>query len=122
MRRENLQRLVEVTARFEGIGMGAGMDSVKKAVAGLHLPSAIRVEYGGLYEEQQRSFRELTMVFLLALVLLFGVLLFEFRNFSAPVAILVSALLSSFGGFPALLLTRNNAHLASSTVQVTGLV
>jgi len=124
IRRENLQRLVEVTARFEGIGIGAGMGSVKKAVADLHLPSSIRVEYGGLYEEQQKSFRELTMVFLLALLLLFGVLLFEFRNFSAPVAILVSALLSSFGGFLALLLTRTTFNVASfmGMIMVVGIV
>ncbi len=79
--------------------LGTGMNSVKKAVADLHLPSSIRVEYGGLYEEQQRSFKDLLMVFLLALVFLFVVLLFEFRTFAAPIAILISALLSTFGGF-----------------------
>jgi CzcA family heavy metal efflux pump len=124
IRRENLQRLVEVTARFAGIGLGAGMESVKKAVADLHLPSSIRVEYGGLYEEQLKSFRELTLVFLVALVLLFVVLLFEFRNFSAPVAILVSALLSSFGGFLALLVTRTTFNVASfmGMIMVVGIV
>jgi CzcA family heavy metal efflux pump len=124
IRRENLQRLVAVTARFEGIGLGAGMENVKKVVADLHLPSSIRVEYGGLYEEQQKSFRELTKVFLLALVLLFVVLLFEFRNFSAPVAILVSALLSSFGGFLALLVTRTTFNVASfmGMIMVVGIV
>lgn len=104
IRRENLQRLVEVTARFEGIGLGSGMQGIKQAIANLHLPSTIRVEYGGLYEEQQKSFRDLLKVFLLALLLLFVVLLFEFRTFSAPIAILVSALLSTSGGFAALLL------------------
>ncbi|HVM74239.1 MAG TPA: efflux RND transporter permease subunit [Candidatus Saccharimonadales bacterium] len=124
IRRENLQRLVQVTGRFEGIGIGAGMESVKNAVAALHLPSSIRVEYGGLYEEQQKSFRELTTVFLLALVLLFVVLLFEFRNFSAPTAILVSALLSSFGGFLALLVTRTTFNVASfmGMIMVVGIV
>jgi CzcA family heavy metal efflux pump len=124
IRRENLQRLVAVTARFEGIGLGAGMENVKKAVVDLHLPSSIRVEYGGLYEEQQKSFRELTSVFLVALVLLFVVLLFEFRNFSAPVAILVSALLSSFGGFLALLVTRTTFNVASfmGMIMVVGIV
>jgi CzcA family heavy metal efflux pump len=124
IRRENLQRLVEVTGRFEGIGIGAGMDGVKKAVAGLHLPSSIRVEYGGVYEEQQKSFRELTTVFLLALLLLFVVLLFEFRNFSAPIAILVSALLSSFGGFLALLVTSTTFNVASfmGMIMVVGIV
>src|SRR6201987_4871046 len=103
IRRENLQRLVPVNAGVEGIGLGSGMDAVKKAVADLHLPASIRVEYGGLYEEQQKSFRDLLTVFLLALLLLFMVLLFEFRTFSAPLAILISALLSTSGGFLALL-------------------
>jgi len=96
IRRENLQRLVEVTARFEGVDLGSGITAVKKAVDDLHLPGSVRIEYGGTYEEQQRSFRDLLMVLLLALLLLFAVLLFEFRTFSAPTAILASALLSTF--------------------------
>src|SRR5438445_1494097 len=108
IRRENLQRLVEVTGRFEGVDLGSGIASVKKAVNDLHLPSSIRVEYGGTYAEQMKSFRDLLMVLLLALVLLFAVLLFEFRTFSAPTAILASALLSTFGGLLALLVTRTD--------------
>ena len=124
IRRENLQRLVEVTGRFEGVDLGSGMNLVKKAVNDLHLPSSIRVEYGGLYEEQQRSFHDLMMVFLLALVLLFVVLLFEFRTFSAPVAILASALLSTFGGFLALLITQTAFNVASfmGMIMVIGIV
>ncbi len=124
IRRENLQRLVQIKGRFEGIGLGSGMKAVKKAVAELHLPSSIRVEYGGLYEEQQKSFRDLLTVFLLALVLLFVVLLFEFRTFSAPLAILVSAVLSTFGGFLALLVTRTTFNVASfmGMIMVVGIV
>ena len=124
IRRENLQRLVEVTGRFEGVSLGQGMQSVKKAVEDLKLPSSIRVEYGGLYEEQQRSFRDLLTVFLLALVLLFVVLLFEFRTFSAPAAILASALLSTFGGFLALFVTRITFNVASfmGMIMVVGIV
>jgi CzcA family heavy metal efflux pump len=124
IRRENLQRLVEVTGRFEGVSLGQGMQSVKKVVEDLKLPSSIRVEYGGLYEEQQRSFRDLLTVFLLALVLLFVVLLFEFRTFSAPAAILASALLSTFGGFLALFVTRITFNVASfmGMIMVVGIV
>jgi CzcA family heavy metal efflux pump len=124
IRREDLQRLVQIKGRFEGIGLGSGMKAVKKAVVGLHLPASIRVEYGGLYEEQQKSFRDLLTVFLLALVLLFVVLLFEFRTLSAPVAILASALLSTFGGFLALLVTRSTFNVASfmGMIMVVGIV
>ncbi len=124
IRRENLQRLVEVTGRFEGVDLGTGMNAVQKAVADLHLPSSIRVEYGGLYQEQQKSFHDLFIVFLLALVFLFTVLLFEFRTFAAPIAILLSAILSTFGGFLALLVTRTTFNVASfmGMIMVIGIV
>jgi multidrug efflux pump subunit AcrB len=124
IRRENLQRLVQVTGRFEGVDLGTGMVDVKKTIASLNLPSSIRVEYGGLYQEQQKSFSDLLMVLFLALLLLFAVLLFEFRTFSAPTAILASALLSSFGGFVALLVTRTTFNVASfmGMIMVIGIV
>jgi multidrug efflux pump subunit AcrB len=124
IRRENLQRLVAVTARFEGVDLGSGIPAVQKAVSDLHLPPSIRVEYGGQYQEQQRSFRELLKVLFLALVLLFAVLLFEFRTFAAPTAILASAVLSTFGGFVALLITRTTFNVASfmGMIMVIGVV
>jgi CzcA family heavy metal efflux pump len=122
--RENLQRLVEVTARFEGQSLGSGMAKVQKAVAGMHLPSSIRVKYGGLYEQQQSDFHDMAVVLVLAIVLVFTVLLFEFRNFSAPVAILSSALLSISGVFIALLITGKTVNLASlmGVIMVVGIV
>jgi CzcA family heavy metal efflux pump len=124
IRRENLQRLVQVTARLEGVGLGAGVAAVQKVVRDLHLPSSIRVEYGGLYEEDRQSSRDLLMVLLLALLLLFVVLLFEFSTFSAPTAILASAVLSTFGGFLALLITNTTFNVASrmGMIMVIGIV
>jgi len=124
IRRENLQRVVQVTARFEGVGLGSGMAAVQKTVAGLHLPPSIRVEYGGTFQEQQQSFRDLSKVLFVALLLLFVVLLFEFHTFSAPAAILASALLSTFGGLLALLITRTTFNVASfmGMIMVIGIV
>jgi multidrug efflux pump subunit AcrB len=97
---------------------------VQKTIADLHLPSSIRVEYGGTFQEQQKSFHDLSLVLFLALLLLFVVLLFEFRTFSAPTAILASALLSTFGGFVALLVTRTTFNVASfmGMIMVIGIV
>jgi multidrug efflux pump subunit AcrB len=123
-RRENSQRYMRVTARLEGVGLGSGMAAVQKAVNGLRLPSSVRVEYGGTYKEQQKSFRDLLQVLALALLLLFIVLLFEFRSFSAPAAILSSALLSTFGALFALLITRTTFNIASfmGIIMVVGIV
>jgi CzcA family heavy metal efflux pump len=124
IQRENLQRDVSVTARLEGIDLGSGMSAVQKAVDALHLPSAIRVEYGGTYKEEQKSFRDLVFVLILAIVLVFIVLLFEFGTFAAPVAILASALLSTSGVFIALVVTRTTFNVSSfmGMIMVIGIV
>ncbi len=124
IRRENLQRDVAVTARLEGASLGTGVALVKQAVAKLRLPSSIRVEYGGLYQEQQNSFRDLAFVLAAAIVLVFIVLLIEFRTFAAPVAILIAALLSTSGVFLALLITGTTFNVSSfmGLVMVVGIV
>jgi len=124
IRRENLQRDVAVTARLEGRDLGSAIAAVQKAVTGLRLPSSIRVVYGGTYQEQQRSFRDLAFVLVLAVVFVFIVLLFEFRAFAAPIAILSSALLSTSGVFFALLITRTTFNIASfmGLIMVVGIV
>jgi CzcA family heavy metal efflux pump len=124
IRRENLQRDVAVTGRFEGASLGKGMQTVQQAIAAMHLPAGIRVVYGGLYEEQQKSFRDLLVVLALAVVLVFTVLLFEFGNFAAPIAILASALLSTSGVFLALLVTGTTFNISSfmGLIMVIGIV
>jgi CzcA family heavy metal efflux pump len=124
IRRENLQRLVIVTARLEGTDLGTGVNLVQKRVQAMHLPSNVRVEYGGTYQEQQKSFAELLRVLAMALVLVFGVLLTEFRNFAAPVAILSSSVLSIAGVVGGLLLTgiRFNVSSFMGLIMVIGIV
>ena len=122
--RENLQRDVAVTARLEGVDLGTGVAAVMKAVRDVKLPPSIRVVYGGTYREQQQSFHDLLVVLLLALVLVFLVLLFEFGTFSAPVAILSSAVLSTSGVFLALLVTGTTFNISSfmGLIMVVGIV
>jgi multidrug efflux pump subunit AcrB len=113
-----------VTARLEGTDLGSGMRAVMKTVDGLHLPANIRVLYGGTYEQQQKTFRDLVFVFILAILLVFIVLLFEFRTFAAPIAILASALLSTSGVFIALLITGTTFNVSSfmGMIMVIGIV
>ena len=124
IRRENLQRDVAVTARLEDRGLGSGMSDVRKAVDALHIPSSIRVMYGGQYAEQQSNFHDLVIVLILAIMLLFIVLLFEFGSFAAPLAILSSALLSISGVFIALVITRTTFNISSfmGVIMVIGIV
>ncbi len=122
--RENLLRFIAVTGRFDGTSLGQGMALVQKAVGELGVPKEISITYGGTYAEQQKSFRDLVVVLAVAIILVFTVLLFEFRAFAAPVAILASALLSTSGVFLALLLTKTTFNISSfmGLIMVIGIV
>jgi CzcA family heavy metal efflux pump len=124
IQREDLQRDVAVTGRFDGVNLGKGMEMVQQAVTDLQLPPEIRVVYGGTYAEQQKSFKDLLVVLGLAVVLVFTVLLFEFRTFAAPTSILASALLSTSGVFLALLITGTTFNISSfmGLIMVIGIV
>jgi len=124
IRRENLQQVVLVSGRLEGSNLGGAMEQVKRAVVRLNLPSSVHVEYGGTYQEQQKSFHDLARVLVLALALVFGVLLAEFRNFSAPIAILTSSVLSIAGVVTALLITGTDFNVSSfmGLIMVIGIV
>ncbi len=124
IRRENLQRLVVVTGQLDGTNLGDAMKKVQQTIADMHLPPSVRIAYGGAYEEQQKSFQELLRVLLLALALVFGVLLTEFRNFPAPIAILTSSVLSISGVILALLITGTTFNVASfmGLIMVIGIV
>jgi multidrug efflux pump subunit AcrB len=124
IKRENLQQLITVTARLEGSDLGTAIAKVQQTVAAMHLPPTVRIEYGGTYQDQQQSFRELLRVLLLSLALVFGVLLAEFRNFAAPTAILTSSVLSIAGVLFGLLITGITFNVASfmGLIMVIGIV
>jgi multidrug efflux pump subunit AcrB len=114
MHREDLRQLVAVSARFEGIDMGHGMAAIKDKLAKtIKLPPEATIEFGGLYQQQQESFRNLSFVLIAALVLVYAVLMLEFRTFLEPLAIWMGALLALFGVVAALWLTGTTLNIVS---------
>ena len=93
--REDLAPFIAVTARLDGRDLGSAMRDVRASVAALGLPSAIRVDYGGLYAEQQKSFNDLTLVFAAALLLIALLLTILFENLVWTAAALATVLLSA---------------------------
>lgn len=91
--REDLAAFIDVTARLDGRDLGSAMKDIRQKLSGLNLPPSIRVEYGGLYAEQQRSFADMAMVFAAALLLAALLLTLLFENLVWTVAALVTVLL-----------------------------
>ena len=125
IRRENLQRNVQVTARFEGPepgrrhGEGAGGHRRTEPAA-----RASACNTAGSSKSSRNRSRIWRSCWCWRSLLVFIVLLFEFGNFAAPIAVLSSALLSTCGVFLALLITGTTFNLSSfmGLIMVIGIV
>ena len=121
MHREDLRELVAVTARLSGVDLGSGMRMIQKTLEGkVELPPGTSLEYGGLYKQQQESFRNLTFVLVLAIVLVYAVLLVEFRSVLKPMAIMTGAVLSLVGVVAALWITGVSLNIVSFLGAIMG--
>ncbi len=122
MHREDLRQLVAVSARLENIDMGRGINEIQQQLAkDVKIPAEASIEFGGLYQQQQESFRNLTLVLIMALVLVFAVLTLEFREFLKPLAILGGSVLAIFGAVAALWLTGTTLNIISFLGAIIGI-
>ena len=103
--REDLAPFIDVTARLENRDLGTAMSEVRSTVAGLRLPPSIRVDYGGLFAQQRKSFADMTMVFAAALLLAALLLTVLFENIAWTLAAVVTVLLSTATVFAGLWLS-----------------
>jgi multidrug efflux pump subunit AcrB len=123
--REDLRRMVTVTARISGRDLGSAARDVKKALdtPGL-LPANVPYTMGGLYEQQQIAFRGLTLVMIAAIVLVFLLLLFLYESFRAAGAMLLVAILAVAGVYIGLWVTGTEFNITSrmGMTMVVGIV
>jgi CzcA family heavy metal efflux pump len=123
--RDGLRQTVAVTGRLEGKDLGTGIREIQSLLAReVKLPPGMTVEYGGLYKEQQASFRELLLALFLAIVLVFITLLIEFRSFAHPISIVVGAVLALGGVLLGLFITGTTLNVVSlmGMIMVVGIV
>jgi multidrug efflux pump subunit AcrB len=112
--RDNLKRMVAVTGLISGRSLGATIVDVKKALAqpGL-LPQGMFFQLGGLYQQQQQAFRDLSMVLLAAVALVFTLLLFLYESFRVAITILAMPLLAIPAVFAGLWLTGIELNISA---------
>jgi CzcA family heavy metal efflux pump len=123
--RENLRQMIAVTGRLEGSDLGTAIRQIREQLAkDVKMPPGMSVEFGGLYEEQQSSFRELMTALVLAVMLVFITLLIEFRSFAHPIAIVTGAVLALSGVLLALFITGSTLNVVSlmGMIMIVGIV
>ena len=123
--RQDLQSMGIVTARLENSDLGTVIPAIQKNIAQkISMPQGYHVEYGGAYAEQQQSFKELLIILITSSLLVFGVILFLFKQFRIALLILVIAVLGIGGSFLALYLTHTPLNVGSYTglIMIVGII
>ena len=120
--RENLRTYLGATARLSGRSLGGAIEEIRSRLAGaLTLPPGMSIRYAGLYEQQQKSFKELLGVLFGGLLLVSIILLFEFGDWRAPlltVVVAVAVLTSVLGSLIATGTTLNISSFVGAIMMV----
>ncbi|WP_322007893.1 efflux RND transporter permease subunit [Paraburkholderia tropica] len=112
--RDNLKRMVAVTARIDGRDLGSTIADVQHALADpALLPQGVYYELGGLYQQQQIAFKGLMAVFGAAVALVFGLLLFLYERFRVALAVMAMPLLATGAVFVGLWITGIELNISA---------
>ncbi|HEY0244954.1 MAG TPA: efflux RND transporter permease subunit [Mucilaginibacter sp.] len=123
--RQDLQSMGVITARLENSDLGSVIPAIQKNIAqNINIPQGYHIEYGGAYAEQQQSFKELLIILITASLLVFGVILFLFKQFRIALLILIIAVLGIAGSFLALFITHTPLNVGSYTglIMIVGII
>ena len=123
--RENLRTYLGVTARLAGRNLGDAMADIRARLArNLSLPSGMSMDFGGLYEQQQNSFKGLLGVLFGGLLLVAVIVLFEFGDWRAPLLTVLMAVAVLASVLGSLLLTGMTLNISSfvGAIMMVGIV
>jgi CzcA family heavy metal efflux pump len=112
--RENLRQMAVVSASLEARDLGSAVSEIRTRLRELKLPVGYTTEIGGQYASQQQAFRELLMVFGIAAILVFTILVIQFRAWMPAILILLAAPLSLGGALLLLALTGTDLNVSSA--------
>lgn len=122
--RKNRQRIITVDADTYGRSMGEVMRNIRREMKHLSLPPGIEIREGADVEEQQKSFRDLRLLFLLGIVLVFMVMAAQFESLRDPFIIMFSVPFALVGVIWAFFLTHTTLNLMSfiGVIMLIGIV
>jgi CzcA family heavy metal efflux pump len=122
--RENQRQMIAVTSRISGTNLGDVIARVKTILGKVSFPPGYTYEIGGQYESQQNAFRQLLLVLFIAVMLIFILLVLQFREYAAALIVLSAAPVSLIGAFLILFITGTEFNVSSfmGLIMLIGLI
>jgi hydrophobic/amphiphilic exporter-1 (mainly G- bacteria), HAE1 family len=110
---ENTQRVVRVTAKPVGVSSGQAASRIQRALSGIAVPPEFEVKVTGSYEDMVKNFRDLGLIVVIALILVFMVMASQFESFRDPFIIIFTVPFGLIGVLWALFITRTPLSVTS---------
>ncbi len=111
--RKDQQRVLTVNANIAGRDLGSVARDLEARLREIPVPTGYTLRLAGAFEEQQRSFRELLVSLLLALVLVYMVLASQYESFKSPLVVMMTVPLAAIGVLSFLYLTNTTLNVQS---------
>ncbi|MGV3557786.1 efflux RND transporter permease subunit [Larkinella arboricola] len=108
MHRNGVRTLTVQSETRHGVLAAELLKEIQPDIAKIQLPAGYRIEYGGEYANKQETFSQMITVLVISLVLIFFILLFQFRNLKEATIVMLTIPLSLFGALFGLYITGNN--------------
>ncbi len=125
IQRENQKTMGVISARLNGRDLGSTLHDIEQKVReSVVLPPSYHISIGGAYAQQQQAFSELLEILAAALLLIFCVNVFLFREIGAALVVVVVALLGISGSVAALALSGVSLNVGSymGIIMVVGII
>jgi len=124
IQRRNGVRIAEVRAGVSGISPFAGLAKAKAAMREIKLPRGFSIQYSGENEDRDKSFGSLGIAMLIAIIVIFALLVLNFRSFLQPLVVMGTIPFSMIGVVFGLLITGNSFGIMSfvGIIALSGIV
>lgn len=124
-RREDLKSVIVLTARLNNRDLGSTINEIRhQFTQKLSLPQGYNIAYGGAYAEQQQSFKELLLILGMAILFVFGVLMFLFKEWFISLLVLFISVMGITGCILALYIVGIPLNVSSYTgiIMIVGII
>jgi HAE1 family hydrophobic/amphiphilic exporter-1 len=104
--RKDQERIITIEANFTGRDMGSVISDIRNELRKVPVPKDFAILFGGDYEEQQKSFSELMVGLILAILLVYMVMAGQFESFRDPLVVLFAIPMGLIGVVLTMILTN----------------
>jgi HAE1 family hydrophobic/amphiphilic exporter-1 len=121
--RKNMERMVRVNAEPE-VSLSEAVTNVQARLGQIRVPPEFSVGFGSEVEEQAKSFNQLKVVLILAVLLVYAVMASQYESLRDPFIIMFSIPTASIGVVLGLLLTRTSFSMQAyiGVIMLAGIV